>query len=254
MSFILSKIAWALLTPGSLLLLALLGAWGLARSHPRWSRCLLASSILFVAALSICPLGPWILRPLETRFPMPRLEHQTVDGIIVLGGVLDPEATQITGVPVLQDTAERLTSFIALAKAYPQAKLIFSGGSGDPLRPGFREADAVKPFLEAQGLAPGRVIYERDSRNTYENAVYAKALASPKPGQHWLLVTSAWHMPRAAGCFEKIGWHVIAYPVDFNSYSDDHWGMFLPEVQFKMVTVGVKEWLGLLSYRLMNRI
>ncbi len=254
MSFIISKIVWALLTPGSILLLILVLAWWLHGKRPTLSRGLLAIATLFIAALSLCPIGAWALRPLESQFPPVQLDQRRIDGIIVLGGALDAEATQRLALPVLNDAAERLTAFVALAKAHPEAKLVFSGGSGDPIRPELREADQVKQFFKEQGLPPDRVIFERDSRNTYENAVYSQKLVHPQAGQNWLLVTSAWHMPRAIGCFEKLGWKITPYPVDYRSNSHDHWASFLPEQQFDMLTTGAREWLGLLSYRLMGRI
>lgn len=253
MSFILSKLAWALLTPGTLLLIMVAGAWAIHRRNPRWSRGLLLIATSCLAALCITPIGAWVLRPLESQFPPPEIKAQAVDGIIVLGGAVDAEGTARSGAPVLNDAAERLTTFVALARAYPQAKLLFSGGSGDPLRPEYREADQVKSLFLSLGLDPQRVIYERDSRNTYENALYSKALIQPAAAQHWLLVTSAWHMPRAIGCFEKAGWKVIPFPVDYRSRSYDHWAMFLPDVQLDLLTTGLREWLGLASYRLMGR-
>lgn len=254
MSFIISKIVWALLTPGSLLLLILVTAWGLHRRRPALSRGLLLVATLFVAALVLCPIGAWILRPLESGFPPAQLDQRRIDGIVVLGGTIDAEASQRMGVPVINDSAERLTTFVALAKSHPQARLVFSGGSGDPIRPDLREADQAKQFFQEQGLSPDRIIFERDSRNTYENAVNSLDLVHPQAGENWLLITSAWHMPRAIGCFEKLDWKITPYPVDYRSDTHDHWALFLPEQQLDMVTTGVREWIGLVSYRLMGRI
>jgi uncharacterized SAM-binding protein YcdF (DUF218 family) len=254
MSFILSKLVWAILTPGTLLLIVLAIACATHRRHPLLSRRLLLLAAAFVATLSVSPIGAWVLKPLESRFPVVNITGQAVDGIIVLGGALDPEGTVRSGTPVLNDAAERLTTFVALARAYPQAQLIFSGGSGDPFRPSLREADQVKTLFSSLGLDPARVVYERDSRNTYENALYSRKLAQPNAGQRWLLVTSAWHMPRAVGCFEKAGWTVLPYPVDFRSMAHDHWAMFAPDQQLDMLTTGTREWVGLISYRLMGRI
>lgn len=254
MSFILSKLVWAVLTPGTLLLIVVAIAWLTHRRHPRLSRGLLLLATIFLAALSLSPIGVWVLKPLESQFPAASINGQVVDGIIVLGGALEPEGTVRSGMPVLNDAAERLTTFVALARTYPKARLIFSGGSGDPLRPALREADQVKVLFASLGLEPERVIYERDSRNTYENALYSRQLAQPRPGERWLLVTSAWHMPRAVGCFEKAGWTVSPYPVDYRSNAQDRWAMFLPDQQLDLLTTGMREWLGLVSYRLMGRI
>lgn len=254
MSFILSKLVWAVLTPGTLLFISVATAWATHRRHPLFSRRLLLIATVFLAALAISPIGVWVLRPLETQFPAPQIGNQTVDGIIVLGGALDPEGSARAGTPVLNDAAERLTTFVALARAYPKARLVFSGGSGDPIHPLVREADQAKALFSSLGLAPERVMYERDSRNTYENALYSKKLAQPAAGQNWLLITSAWHMPRAVDCFEKAGWRVIPYPIDYRTTSYDHWAMFQPDQQLDRVTTGLREWIGLISYRLMGRI
>lgn len=94
---------------------------------------------------------------------------------------------------------------------------------------------------------------ERRSRNTYENAVFTKALVAPKPGERWLLVTSAYHMPRSVGLFRRAGFLVEPYPVDwrigervfaFENVSAD--GLFRTDI-------AVREWLGLLAYRLSGR-
>jgi uncharacterized SAM-binding protein YcdF (DUF218 family) len=252
-SFLISKLAWALLAPGTLLFLLLASALYLQHKHPRVSRRLLTAATAFFGLLLLCPAGAWVLRPLEARFPAPTLNNQAVYGIIVLGLALDAEGTHRAGMPVLNDGAERLTTFVALARQYPQAKLVFSGGSGDIRAPDLREADQVKTLFSSLGLDPSRVIFERDSRNTYENALYSQAMVQPLPGQTWLLITSAWHTPRAVGCFEKAGWKVLPYPVDYRSVSNDHWAMFQADQQLGMVSVGVREWLGLLSYWLMGR-
>lgn len=254
MSFVLSKLVWALLTPGTLLFLAAAASLLLQRKSPAISRALLTIIMLAMGALVFCPIGPWLLRPLESRFPPPALERTTVDGIIVLGGAFDAQAARQTGVPILNDSAERLTAFVALARRYPNAKLVFSGGSGDPRNPEIREADEVTAFLGSLGIDPARVMRERDSRNTVENAVLSMSVAQPKPTETWLLVTSAWHMPRAVGCFTHAGWHVIAYPVDYRSYSWDEWFAFQPDQQLDMASTALREWVGLVSYRLMGRI
>jgi uncharacterized SAM-binding protein YcdF (DUF218 family) len=253
MNFLISKLAWALLAPGTLLFLLVALALWMHRRRPPVSRRLLTVVAMFLAMLLLCPIGAWVLRPLETRFPAVALDNQPVYGVIVLGGALDAEGTQRAGMPVLNDGAERLTTFVALARQYPQAKLLFSGGSGDIRAPELREADQVKTLFNSLGLDPNRVILERDSRNTYENALYSQAIIQPLPEQTWLLITSAWHMPRAVGCFEKVGWKVLPYPVDYRSVSNDHWAMFQADQQLDMVSSGMREWLGLLSYWLMGR-
>ena len=82
------------------------------------------------------------------------------------------------------------------------------------------EAAATRGCSSRDGLDARRILVETRSRNTYENAVYSKELAQPQPGQIWLLVTSANHMPRAVGCFRAVGFDVIPYPVDYDTGPD----------------------------------
>lgn len=252
MSFILSKFVWGLLAPATLLFLAITSAALLRNRKPRLSQGLLGSAVLFMALLLICPVGHWSIAPLEHRFPRPDLNATAVDGIIVLGGVLDATASRRAGGIVLNNGAERLTEFIALARRYPHAKLVFSGGSGS-VRHDDREADYVQAFLASQGFDTRRVIFENRSRNTLENARESQAVAHPNPGEHWLLITSAFHMPRAVGCFQTIGWSVIPYPVDYRSYSDDDWFSFDADTQLQQLSIAAREYIGLISYRLMGR-
>jgi uncharacterized SAM-binding protein YcdF (DUF218 family) len=251
--FILSKFVWGLLAPATLLFLVITAGLLLQRRKPRLSRSLLLSSSLFLGLLLICPLGNWSLVPLELRFPKPDLTGQPIDGIIVLGGMLDPTASRKTGMPVLNGAAERITEFVSLARRYPQARLVFSGGSGSA-RHDELEADTAREFLLSQGFDSARVIFENRSRNTIENAHESFKLVQPKSGEHWLLVTSAFHMPRAVGCFQTIGWPVIPYPVDYRIYSDTDWFSFDASEQLQKLSTAAREVIGLISYRLMGRI
>jgi uncharacterized SAM-binding protein YcdF (DUF218 family) len=251
-SFVLSKLVWALLSPLSLLFLALLLALLLQRRRPALSRGLLALGLLFIAALGLTPLAHWAVLPLQQRFPIPAQLPARVDGIVVLGGAISPQNDQ-PGQTALNPPAERVTNFVILAQRYPDARLVYSGGSGEVRDQSMREADAAKPLLEALGIAPQRMIYERDSRNTWENALYSKKLADPKPGETWLLITSAWHMPRAVGCFRRAGWSgIVPYPVDFQD-TQPEWGGFDADGHLYALGMAEKEWIGLLAYHLMGR-
>lgn len=250
MSFVLSKIVWALVSPCALLALVLLLALLYHRRRPALSRGLVGLALLFIAALGLTPLAHSVIVPLELRFPQPELPAK-VDGIVVLGGAIVLDDDQ-TGQPALNDAAERITSLVALARRYPEARLVYSGGSGLVRNQNQREADVAKPLFESMGIPPERVIYERDSRNTWENAVYSKKLADPKPGETWLLVTSAWHMPRSVGCFRKAGWTVLPYPVDYLDLRTQ-WAGFDTDEQLYALSTAEREWIGLLAYHLMGR-
>lgn len=256
MTFLLSKFVGGLLAPGTLLLIALALAFVLHRRRPFLSRSLLGLALLFVAALSLMPIGRWLILPLETRFPPPSQLHPAyVDGIIVLGGAINAEDAWLTGQPALNDAADRITAFVALSRQYPDARLVWTGGSasvwGGEAR--YSEAVAAERLLTSLGVAPGRMTYERESRNTWENAVLSKRLVNPQPGQTWLLVTSAWHMPRSVGIFRRVGWTVLPWPVDYLGNDPGAWGKFEAYREFYTVHFALKEWIGLVSYRLLGR-
>ena len=119
------------------------------------------------------------------------------------------------GVAVIAAAANRILAAADLANRYPNARIVFSGGSPNlpsdtPEKPITRH-----PFSKAWASPGERLIIERRSRNTEENAEFSKAIAAPKAGERWLLVTSAYHMPRSMGLFRKAGFAVEAYPVDW---------------------------------------
>lgn len=214
MFFTLSKLFWFVVNPGNLLLLALVvGAVLSYRKAGVWLLRICTVAALFFA---IVPVGAMINQHLENRFPADPKLPDKVDGIVILGGVLDPALSGERKKPQIGSAVERLIEGAQLAQRYPQAKVIFSGGSGNVFNPETREARFAPPLFAQLGLGDGRVVYDENARNTAENAIYSKALAKPAPGESWILVTSAFHMPRAVGVFRKAGWKVIPYPVDFS--------------------------------------
>jgi uncharacterized SAM-binding protein YcdF (DUF218 family) len=252
MLFQLSKIAGAMLAPGTLLLFITTLALLWHRRRPRLSRVLPGAVVLALAALTIAPGAFWLIEPLEQRFAATPLPER-VDGIIVLGGAIEPAASSIAHQPELNGAAERVTVMVALARRYPGAKLVYSGGSGSLRNQQHREADVARSLLQSLGVDTQRVIFERDSRNTWENAIDSKKLVQPQAADTWLLVTSAWHMPRAVGRFRAAGWKVVPYPVDSMGLEARNWGDFETGRQLYIASPAVKEWIGLASYRLLGR-
>ncbi len=233
-----------------MLVLMALGLYTLRR-RPAAARVLLGAAFAMLLVLSTCPVSNWLAGPLEERFPPPSLPPD-VYGIVVLGGGIDVESSVRSGRVALGASAERVTEAVILARRFPQARVLYSGGSGLVLDPDHREADFARPLFESMGLAPERVMYERDSRNTWENAVYSRRLANPQPGQVWVLLTSARHMPRSVGCFRKAGWEVLPYAVDYRGKSAN-WLHFDADTQLSRVTQAEREWIGLIAYRLLGR-
>ena len=175
----------------------------------------MVASLLLLAICGFSPLGNWLLYPLESRFPAWDASRGAPDGIVVLGGSIDADISAAHGVAVVRGAADRIIAAAALAHRYPNARLIFTGGSSNLISNDAREADYAAEVFERLGVPKARLTMERRSRNTEENAEFTKAIAAPKPGERWLLVTSAYHMPRSVGLFRKAGFAVEPYPVDW---------------------------------------
>ena len=255
MFFQLSKVFWFFANPGNLILVAL--AVGVVLTWTRWRRAglrLVTLVALTSLAVATVPVGNWMKAALENRFPVVRKLPNRVDGIIALGGVVNPWVTKARGQLALGSAAERLTEFAVLARRYPRAKLIFTGGSGSLLHPEAKEADVLEPMIGVLGLDPRRIVLENRSRNTHENAVFTRRLADPQPGETWVLVTTASHMPRAVGCFRKAGWRVVPYPVDFDFRGDEEFGLNFNFIGgLARLSDALHEWLGLTFYWLAGK-
>jgi uncharacterized SAM-binding protein YcdF (DUF218 family) len=130
--------------------------------------------------------------------------------------------------------AERIMETVRLSKLYPEAKILYSGGGA--------EAQLGKKVLMRLGIERERIIIEDRSRNTAENARLSKIVAAPKQSEKWLLVTSAYHMPRAMGAFRAVGFPVQADPVGLpRSKPDDEGGR-------EQAVLALKEYIALFAY------
>ncbi len=165
----------------------------------------------------------------------------------------EASGNSIKGPIALGSSGERATEGMALARRFPNARLIFTGGSGN-LMGGIPECDLAKAFYSRLGLPNSRLVIECRSRNTVENALFTKELLQPKPDQHWLMVTSAAHMPRAVAVFRKAGFSIIAYPVDYHTNGDvSDFTDFSVTDNLLKVDIAMKEWVGLMVYRLTGK-
>jgi uncharacterized SAM-binding protein YcdF (DUF218 family) len=255
MSFIIGKIAGELSSPSIVLLLCCVFGTMLVWRRPRpIGRALLVIGVGGFVAVYLLPLDKLALLPLEDRFPQVANPPAYVDGIIVLGGATMPAMTADRGIPSLNNAAERMTTGVALALRYPAAKLVFTGGNGVMLRGAVSEADTARLLFQSLGIPASRIVLEGQSRTTWENAVLTKAMVNPQPGQTWILVTSAMHMPRSVGIFRKVGWDVLPWPVAYKSGHDP--SMWLPwqlGSSLDNLDDAVHEWIGLLGYWLEGR-
>lgn len=225
-----------------------LGAILLWTGRRRAGRMLVSLGTLGFVAIMVLPVDQWALMPLENRFTAPPADLH-LDGIIVLGGALESALTADRGIPSLNGAAERLTAFIAQARLHPEAKLVFTGGPL-PSRPdGPPEALGVRQLLDQLGFPTERVIFEPLSRTTWENAVFAHALIQPKPGERWMMITSAAHMPRAIGAFRHMGWDMLAFPVGYKTFA--HASNRIRRgfgERMMLLDIAAHEWIGLAVY------
>jgi len=226
-------------------------------------RRLAVTTLVLLALAAFSPLGNLLIYPLESRFPAWDAARGAPDGIIVLGGSVDTDLSAAHHTPVVAHAADRLFAPAELARRYPNARIVFTGGTANLVSTDSREADYSAPILENLGIPKQRLILERNSRNTWENAIFTKELVMPKPGERWLLVTSAFwllvtsafHMPRSMGIFRKAGFDVEAYPVDWRMGGRDDLFSFtnMGADGLGRTEVAVREWIGLVAYRLMGR-
>ena len=256
MFFILSKIFGFFALPSNLLIaIGLLGLVLLLTRFTRLASWLVVTSLVLIALAGLSPLGNALLLPLEQRFPPWDASHGPPDGIIVLGGAISPDVSAVRGVVALDEAAERITAAAELARRYPNARIVFAGGSSALVFEEGAEAAFAVRELEALGVAHDRIAAEEQSRNTIENAVFSRLIANPKPGERWLLVTSAYHMPRAMAVFRAAGFPVEPYPVDWRTRGPVD--VVRPFVSLgdglRRTDTAVHEWIGLLAYRLSGK-
>jgi uncharacterized SAM-binding protein YcdF (DUF218 family) len=255
MVFFISKYFWLFAQPLNTIVLLLIAGLALrAAGRARAGLLVLDLGVLYLLLAAFVPVGQILLMRLEDRFEKPANMPETADGIIVLGGGVVTDIATARGELALGDPAERVTAMAALARRYPQARLVYSGGNADFLRaPRGTEADAIRGFLHDERIADTRVVLEDRSRTTWENVLYARELVKPQAGETWLLVTSASHMPRAMGIFRKHGWAVIPYPVDYRTEGRIDFGNLTLINRLSELDLGLKEWIGLAAYYAMGR-
>lgn len=255
MFFILSKTVAFLLLPSNLLIV--FGLIGLVLMATRFRRAglrMVVASLLLLAVLGFSPLGGILAHVLESRFPPWDATRGAPDGIVVLGGGIASTLSGDYDEPILTSDGGRVTAIAKLARAYPNARILYSGGSPNLFGAGTADGKYLLRLLDSFGIARERVMVEPRSRNTFENAVFSKEMANPKPGERWLLVTSAQHMPRALGSFRQAGFPVEAYPVAWRTRprtSITPAGVLSGGLN--SLDLATHEWIGLIAYRLTGK-
>lgn len=250
-----SEAVWWLLTPSSLVLLLLVLAYVAARARAgRLAGSLMFLPVLLLLALLLLPLDQYLAVGLENRYSAPVPLPASVDGILVLGGSVDWRETQDRGQLSLDAAGERMLAGLALARAYPDATLVFTGLFGDVLTEEWRGPSGAGLLFEPE-LRGRDVRYLGEARSTYEEALLAIEQLRPAPGATWLLVTSALHMPRAYLTFRTQGWTLVPYPVDYRT-TERVSPRFEVRIGERLAALDrvVREWGAFLVYRSMGRI
>ena len=252
MFFFLSKTLGVVLLPSNLLIgVGIVGLVLLVTRFASPGRKLVVASVLLLAICGFSPIGNLLFYPLESRFPPWDDTRGAPDGIVVLGGTIEPDLSAAHGVAVFNASVDRIIAVAGLARRYPNARIVFSGGNANLVSSdAAKEADFAIPVFESFGFSKDRLIMERRSRNTWENAEFSKALVSPKNGERWLLVTSAFHMPRSVGIFRKAGFEVEPCPVDWRIGGRDDLLTFSATFVdgLSRVDTASREWMGLIAY------
>jgi len=251
-----SAIFWAVMQPVNLIGLFLLAAIVAGILHWRKTSLLAASAGLLVLAVAgWTTFGALLLHPLEDRFTKPDPAPAQITGIIVLGGGFEGAINLARGGYELNASGDRFVEAAILARRYPEARLIISGGSGSVMLEGEGDADTAPRLLEALGVERSRIELENQSRDTYENAVMTRRMVEPQPGERWLLVTSAFHMPRSISLFRKAEFDVIPWPVDYKTSGTETVGLAEDNLldNLRNTSMGMREWIGLFAYWLLGR-
>jgi uncharacterized SAM-binding protein YcdF (DUF218 family) len=235
-----------------------LGVIGLVLTRTRLARAgwrIAVTALILLGIAGWSPFGNAIILPLEERFPPWDAARGAPAGIISLGGALDTVVSPVRGEVALNEAAERMTAIAELARRFPKARIVFSGGSGRIIFDGVSEASLAARLFASFGIAKKRIALEDKSRDTDENGRFTKELVQPKPGERWLLVTSAHHMPRAIGVFRAAGFPVEAFPVDYRTRGAVD--LLRPFATLgdglRRTDTAMREWVGLLIYRIVGR-
>ncbi|MBL8584028.1 MAG: YdcF family protein [Rhizobiaceae bacterium] len=223
-----------------------------------WHRLSFAGMAMVFVVMALSgwtSLGARLLTPLEDRFPRPMAAPERVDGIVVLGGGLEGAINLARGGYELNSGGDRFVEAAILARRYPDARIDVSRGTATQNQAGAGEAATAPRLMTALGVEPDRLILENRSRNTYENAVFTRELVTPKPGETWLLVTSAFHMPRSVALFRKADFPIVPWPVDYRTSGNEGYGFFRdnPQDAMQNTAVAIREWIGLVAYYLSGR-
>lgn len=228
------------------ILFLIVGGTLLLFKQKKWGKGFLVFSCAGLVFFAIVPVGVWTFECLENRFPKVVSIPPTTKGMILLGGSFDQRTTLGRGETAYNLAAGRFIQFVEIAKANPHLQLVFTGNAF--------EAETAKKEFKALGLDPSLIRFEGNSKDTKDNAAKTGELLKPNAQDQWLLVTSAYHMPRSVGLFGKTGFNVIPYPVDYHTPGQGGMGWFLGlKLNLDAWQASSREWLGMFINYLMGR-
>lgn len=254
MFFHLSKILFFLTTP--IVWIFSLFLWGMLTKKPLRKKRLLWASLICFYFFSNAFIADEFVRIYEDHSPSKINNSEQFDVAIVLGGFSNYDAD--LKMVQFHSASDRLTEGIRLYKTGKAKKIMIVSGSGQIMRPDEKEALYIKDYLLTIGIPERDLIIESESKNTRENAVFAKEILDQKyKNGNFILITSAFHMPRAKRCFDKVGIQTTPYSVDQQAgprkFLLDH--LFIPDVDsLQRWQMLIKEWLGFTTYWIMGYI
>ena len=246
---------WALLTPGNLVvLLFLAGFAALSLRRYAFGRRLVGFALLLALLPALLPITDLLAQPLETRVFVPNPLPERVDGIVVLGGSVDWRTSQAWGQLNTNSAGERMMAGAALAERYPDARFILTGLVSRYIPEEFQALGTAKTFFASPAFEGRKIHYLYQARSTFEEALLSLERAQPQRGETWLLVTSAWHMPRALETFKAQGWTLVPYPVDYQSKGRVVFDPSLDVIgRLEDLNKIAREWGALFVYRALGR-
>ncbi len=255
--FVASKILALITQPLAWVIALLLLSLCLPATKIKLMKRMVAVALAVMLLIGWEPLPDLLIRQLENQYAEIPVDADLkgYTGVVVLGGALDAGyVAQAHQQPVLNGSAERMTWTVTLLQRNPHLQMLFTGGEGALFGVGPTEAERAKVFFDSLRVHGSHLQFEDKSRNTFENAVLTAQLPGVDKTQRWLLVTSAWHMPRSMATFAKAGWNVQAYPVDFRTGTSTPWTSYSLRSGLDSWQLVLHELVGMAAYRIVGRI
>jgi uncharacterized SAM-binding protein YcdF (DUF218 family) len=232
-AFMLKKIISIILMPISIgIILGLIALLFLYLNKSKKAKNSLSLALLWIIFITWAPLGNFMLEPLESQYPKLTIIPKNIDYILLLGG----------------DREHRTWEALRLYHQIPNVKIITSGYS---LHDTLSDAEKTTQLLYESGIPKVNILMQKEAKTTFEEAQYLKQRVGKKP---FILITSAYHMPRSMLIFKKAGLNPIPAPTDFNDKNESGFFSMLTSKYLKNTEHAWHEYMGLLVYKLQGKI